>query len=232
MNTKNWDRAELALRNHPILCVHPCPSRRGCSSLDNTLDQEVGGLKEPKIHLLQLRFFTWTVSNFVLSLTVHAPKLRELKLKCVEPKALHFEVPSLYKLDLTIKKAGAVIKVDKFHNLRFLRIESLDLCSLAVVFAENTTIKQLEMEAYGSSHCLDIEEQHSVDLFSTFPNLVELLLGPRAWFILPESLRFSGIKIELTHTQTRFWVNSGELGVNSYKLGQTQTRSNSSEKQY
>ncbi|CAL9105667.1 unnamed protein product [Musa textilis] len=149
----------------------------------------VGGLKEPKIHLLQLRVCTWTVSNFVQSLTVCAPKLVELKLKCVEPKALHLETPLLSELDVTIKKARATIGVGEKLNLRSLRIESSDLCSVAQVFAHHRrTIKRLELEAYGSSHFVDLVEQCTIDLLSTFPDIDELVLGPRAWFILPENL--------------------------------------------
>ncbi|XP_065047959.1 F-box/LRR-repeat protein At4g29420-like [Musa acuminata AAA Group] len=152
----------------------------------------VGGLKEPKIHLLQLRVCTWTVSNFVLSLTVCAPKLVELKLKCVEPESLHLETPLLSELDVTIKKARAPIVVGEKLNLRSLRIESSDLCNLAQVFAPSRTIKRLELEAYGSSHVVDLVEQCTIDLLSTFPDIDELVLGPRAWFILPENLSVRG----------------------------------------
>ncbi|RZS16031.1 hypothetical protein BHM03_00048004 [Ensete ventricosum] len=178
----------------------------------------VGGLKEPKIHLLQLRVCTWTVSNFVLSLTVCAPKLVELKLKCVEPKALHLETPLLSELDVTIKKARATIVVGEKLNLRSLRIESSDLCNLAQVFAHSRTIKRLELEAYGSSTFVDLVEQCTIDLLSTFPDIDELVLGPRAWFILPENLNVRGELRNLKKMMVHLAPEELDAAMISWKL--------------
>ncbi|WOL17349.1 hypothetical protein Cni_G26140 [Canna indica] len=82
------------------------------------------------------------------------------------------------------------------------------------------------MEAYGSSHCLDIEEQHYVDLFSTFPNLVELVLGPRAWFILPESLRFSDELRSLTKLVVHIPLHEIDTTMISWKLSPLLTYAN------
>ncbi|KAG6521095.1 F-box/LRR-repeat protein At4g29420-like [Zingiber officinale] len=170
--------------------VNECfPSLRVLNLID------VGGLKEPKIQLLQLRTFTWTVSNFVVSLTVDAPKLVELKLTCVEPKAVHLQTPLLLNLDITIKKVK-VIKVDKLHNLRVLRVESSQLGNLSQVFAESRTIKRLEMELYEPA-CVINTEQCSVSLSDTFPDIEELTIGEKAWFLLPQIVRIKGELVSL-----------------------------------
>ncbi|XP_051231135.1 F-box/LRR-repeat protein At4g29420 isoform X1 [Lolium perenne] len=48
----------------------------------------VGGLKDPKIDLPQLKTCCWEVSNIPRSLAIHAPKLVYLELKCVHPEIL------------------------------------------------------------------------------------------------------------------------------------------------
>ncbi|KAL5572460.1 hypothetical protein UlMin_022057 [Ulmus minor] len=66
----------------------------------------VGGLKEPKIDLLHLKSFHWTVSNAPLSLIIMAPNLVELKLECTKPKLLVLDTPSLSDLHLTVEEAN------------------------------------------------------------------------------------------------------------------------------
>nr|XP_051223317.1 F-box/LRR-repeat protein At4g29420-like isoform X2 [Lolium perenne] len=62
----------------------------------------VGGLKNPKIHLSQLKTCHWEVSNVPESLAIHAPNLVYLELKCVRPEILILDTPSL-----TVYKARA-----------------------------------------------------------------------------------------------------------------------------
>lgn len=177
---------------------------------------DVGGLKEPKIQLLQLRTFAWTVSNFVVSLTVHAPKLVELKLMCVEPKAVHLQTPLLLKLDITIKKVE-VIKVNKLHNLRVLRVESSQLGNLLQVFPERRTIKQLEMELYDAACFIDTE-QCSVSLPDTFPDIEELVIGEKAWLLLPQILRIKGELVSLKKLVVHESTTELDVAIISSKL--------------
>lgn len=168
----------------------------------------VGGLKEPKVRLSKLRICCWTVSNFPQSLTIHAPNLVELQLKCVEPKVLQLCTPLLTNLSLMVKRPSGLIKVEKFLNLRSLSIESLDLRSLAEVLLSSKTVKKLELEA---PRCTKADESSStktdessntisfIYLMSAFPNMDELHLGPGAWYELQKTCGLGdlGISCEL-----------------------------------
>ncbi|KAG6413887.1 hypothetical protein SASPL_126602 [Salvia splendens] len=52
----------------------------------------VGGLKEPKVHLMHLRTCHWSVSNAPTSIPVIAPSLVDLTLTCVKPNHLFIEL--------------------------------------------------------------------------------------------------------------------------------------------
>ncbi|XP_051223318.1 F-box/LRR-repeat protein At4g29420 isoform X1 [Lolium perenne] len=72
----------------------------------------VGGLKDPKIDLPQLKTCCWEVSNIPRSLAIHAPKLVYLDLKCVHPEILILDIPSVSTLKLTIHKLGPTVQAD------------------------------------------------------------------------------------------------------------------------
>ncbi|XP_008782498.1 F-box/LRR-repeat protein At4g29420 [Phoenix dactylifera] len=156
----------------------------------------VGGLKEPKICLSKLRICCWTVSNFPLSLTIQAPNLVELQLKCVEPKVLHLCAPSLTNFSLILKRPSGLIKVERFLNLRSLSIESLDIRSLAEVLLSSKTVKKLELEA---PRCTKADESSNtisfIDLMSAFPNMDELNLGPGVWYELQKTCGLGDLRI-------------------------------------
>lgn len=168
----------------------------------------VGGLKEPKICFSKLRICCWTVSNFPYSLTIHAPNLVELQLKCVEPKVLHLCTPLLTNLSLIVQRPSGLIKVEKFLNLRSLSIESLNLRSLEEVLLRSKTVKKLELEAprctkAGESSNTKTDESSNtisfIDLVNAFPNMDELHLGPGAWYELQKTCGLGdlGISCEL-----------------------------------
>lgn len=156
----------------------------------------VGGLKEPRIHLSQLKICRWTVSNFPLSLTIDAPNLIELELKCVEPKALVLKTPSLSDFNLKIRKPSGVMQLESSLYLKSLRMESSDLRSLTQVFMGSNTVKKLELESPG---CIKSDELLDTvtfgDLVSAFPNMDHLKLGPGAWVELERSFEPRGIGI-------------------------------------
>ncbi|XP_028124427.1 F-box/LRR-repeat protein At4g29420 isoform X2 [Camellia sinensis] len=140
----------------------------------------VGGLKEPKIHLLHLRTCQWTVSNAPLSLTILAPNLIKLKLKCVNPRSLVIDAPLLSDFYLSLEKASN-LAVKEFRDLKTLQLESTYLCSLVSTFPSCKTIKNLTVE---SSKCADSAEATKFDLDSlldVFPNTKSLTLGSGAW---------------------------------------------------
>ncbi|XWS72142.1 hypothetical protein CRYUN_Cryun02cG0014800 [Craigia yunnanensis] len=93
----------------------------------------VGGLKDPKIHLLHLKSCLWTVSNAPLSLTIFVPNLVKLRLKCIKPKSLVLDTPLLSDFHLSVEEAYD-FRVKEFCNLENLQLESSSLHSLLGLF--------------------------------------------------------------------------------------------------
>ncbi|CAO2194034.1 unnamed protein product [Urochloa humidicola] len=140
----------------------------------------VGGLKDPKIHLLQLKTCRWEVSNVPQFLAVHAPNLVSLELKCVRPDRLILDTPSLSTLKLTIEKLGATVQVDGLVSLTNLRIESLDLSSLFPALVDSRAIKTLELELPEYASEYDLLESVNPDyLLRVLASISEVKLAPR-----------------------------------------------------
>ncbi|KAJ1282182.1 hypothetical protein BS78_03G031500 [Paspalum vaginatum] len=140
----------------------------------------VGGLKDPKIHLPQLKTCRWEVSNVPRSLVVHAPNLVSLELKCVRPDTLILDTPSLSTLKLAIDKLGAIFQVDGLVSLTHLFIESLDLVSLFLVFLDGRDITALELELPESAGQYELLEAVKPDyLLRMLASINEVKLGPR-----------------------------------------------------
>ncbi|KAL6627274.1 hypothetical protein ACP70R_031000 [Stipagrostis hirtigluma subsp. patula] len=141
----------------------------------------VGGLKDPKIHLPQLKTCRWEVSNIPQSLAVHAPSLVFLELKCVRPDRLILDTPSLSTVKLTIDKLGATVQVDGLVSLRNLHVESMDLNSLIPVFIDNQAICTLELELPESAHQYDLlQEVNNPDyLLRMLASISDVKLGRR-----------------------------------------------------
>lgn len=143
----------------------------------------VGGLKEPKIHLLQLKSCKWTVSNAVYSVAIVAPNLVKLSLKCVRPRLLLIETPSLADLHLSIEEASN-FKVQEFVNLTNLHLESLDLHRLLCSLPFGKTIKNLKLGLTKPAELMGVAKFGFEFLFSVFPNVSSLSLTPWAWSVL------------------------------------------------
>ncbi|XP_057968990.1 F-box/LRR-repeat protein At4g29420 [Malania oleifera] len=148
----------------------------------------VGGLKEPNIHLLHLKTCQWTVSNAPLSLTIHAPNLIDLKLKCVKPKLLVLKTPFLSKLHLVIDEAGK-FEAKEFLNLKTLQLECSSVCSLASAFASGRTIKKLIVDSPKWAEPFSIK-----DLFDVFPSVISLTLNSGAWLGMESCYRHAGLE--------------------------------------
>ncbi|XP_031258037.1 F-box/LRR-repeat protein At4g29420 [Pistacia vera] len=153
----------------------------------------VGGLKEPKIHLLHLKTCLWTVSNAPLSLSIFAPNLVELKLKCIKPKFLVLETPLLSDFHLSLEKAGNV-RVKEFLNLQNLQLESSSFCSIIDAFPLGNTIKKLKVDLLKSTEPETIRKLDLGALFNVFPNVNSLSLGPRAWSEVETCFRKGGLE--------------------------------------
>lgn len=140
----------------------------------------VGGLKDPKIDLAQLKTCWWEVSNIPRSLAIHAPKLVKLELKCVRPEILVLDIPSVSTLNLTIDKLGPTVQVDGLVSLTNLRIESLDLNSLLQLFTSDRSIRTLDLELPVSADCIDLYDAVNPDyLVQLFARITEVKLSPR-----------------------------------------------------
>ena len=140
----------------------------------------VGGLKEPKIHLLQLRTCHWMVSNAPLSLTILAPNLIKLKLECWKPKSLVIDAPLLFEFQLSLEKASN-LEVKEFRDLKTLQLESRYLFSLLGSFPSSKTVKNLTIDSSKWIESTEVSKFDLARLFDNFPNAKSLTLGPGAW---------------------------------------------------
>lgn len=137
----------------------------------------VGGLNEPIIHLLHLETCRWTVSNAPVSLSICAPRLSRLELKCVKPKSLIIETPMLSDFHLSLEDASG-LQVNEFPCLRKLELHSPSLCSLITTFSPARTIKDLTLGTLQRAETVESVKFCLDTLFETFPNLRFLKLGP------------------------------------------------------
>ncbi|KAF4371418.1 hypothetical protein F8388_001946 [Cannabis sativa] len=152
----------------------------------------VGGLKEPKVDLKNLKLCYWTISNAPLSITILAPSLVELKLECIRPRSLVLETPSLSDLHLIIENADH-LKVKEFNCLYSLQLESWNLFSLMGKFGSSRTIKILLLDI--PKHNQDVTPKLSFGtLYDSFPNLSSLTLDPRAWSEMEVSFSSGGLE--------------------------------------
>ncbi|XP_043719390.1 F-box/LRR-repeat protein At4g29420 [Telopea speciosissima] len=165
-------------------------------SLQNLSLIGVGGLKEPKIHFLQLRTCHWTVSNAPISLTIHAPNLTSLKLNCVKPKSLVLEAPLLSILYLCIEGT------DKFglaclSHLKSLHIETADICILGQLFQSGRTVETSVVDSSKWDEIVAVGGEVGFGaLSSAFPNVCALELGPRSWSALEMSFHMRRLNKE------------------------------------
>ncbi|KAL2533175.1 F-box/LRR-repeat protein [Abeliophyllum distichum] len=140
----------------------------------------VGGLKEPRIHLMHLKTCQWTVSNAPNSLAITAPNLVKLKLKCVKPNLLVIETPLLSDLHLSLETAGN-FKVKVLHDLRKLHLESTDLRNLLDTFPLGKTVRNLTVVSTRWEMPVGVTKSTFELLLYVFPNVVSLTLTPGAW---------------------------------------------------
>ncbi|XVF34979.1 hypothetical protein REPUB_Repub18cG0105100 [Reevesia pubescens] len=140
----------------------------------------VGGLKDPKIHLSHLKSCLWTVSNAPLSLTIFAPNLVKLRLKCIKPKSLVLDTPLLSDFHLSIEEAYD-FRVKEFCKLENLQLESSNLRSLLGMFPSGKSIKKLTVDSLKWTEALETRKFGLETLFDVFPNVISLNLGPGAW---------------------------------------------------
>lgn len=137
----------------------------------------VGGLNEPKIQLVHLKTCQWTVSNAPVSLSICAPSLSKLVLKCVKPKSLIIETPMLSDFHFCLEDASG-LQVTEFPCLRKLHLHFPCLYSLITTFSSARTIKELTLDTMQRVESVESVKFCLDTLFEIFPNLCFLKLGP------------------------------------------------------
>ncbi|KAH9607906.1 hypothetical protein KSS87_022261 [Heliosperma pusillum] len=149
----------------------------------------VGVLLDPKICLKHLKRCHWTISNAPLSLTVIAPKMIGLKLKCVRPRSLVLETPLLSNLHLTLETCGVFAIREQLLHLQNLRLKSHSLCDLISSFSGSMAIKELSLESMSRVELVQLEKPNLELVFDVFPNIRFLSLGPGAYSDMEASFR-------------------------------------------
>ncbi|XP_058215540.1 F-box/LRR-repeat protein At4g29420 [Rhododendron vialii] len=160
----------------------------------------VGGLKEPKIHLLHLRECRWTVSNAPLSLTILAPNLIKLKLECIKPGSLFIDAPLLSDFHLSIEKACNLVVKD-FRDLKTLHVESPYLCTLFGQFQHGRSIKNLTVDISKWAESAEMANFNLERLLVAFPNAQYLTLGPGSWLEAGTCFHTGGSEVSVVRTK-------------------------------
>lgn len=147
----------------------------------------VGGLREPKIHLLNLKTCQWTVSNSPVSLTIDAPNLIQLWLKCVQPKYIFLKAPLLSVFDLSVENTVDCIEMHRFLNLKSFGMESSDRRRIVRAFSDGKSVEKLVVEEPKWTNDWLREMVDFASLMCHFPNVKTVVLGPLACFELAKS---------------------------------------------
>uniref|UniRef100_A0A2P2J073 F-box domain-containing protein n=2 Tax=Rhizophora mucronata TaxID=61149 RepID=A0A2P2J073_RHIMU len=156
----------------------------------------VGGFKEPKIHLCHLKKCQWTVSNAPHSLTIFAPKLMKLKLKCIRPESLVLDTPLLSDFHLSIEKANK-LGVKEFLDLKSLKLDSVNLCSLIRSFPSGTKLRKLTLDSSKLIQPVEMTRLSLEALFDAFPSLSSITVCKLAWSEMEMCFLTSGIQSQI-----------------------------------
>lgn len=140
----------------------------------------VGGLKEPKIHLVHLRKCHWSLSNAPTSISIIAPSLVDLTLKCVKPNLLLIETPLLSSLSLSLEST-CNLKVKEFSHLKRLYLESTGLRNLLAAFPSSRTVEDLTAVSTKWELPAEVSKSNLELLLHGFPNVSRLTLTSRVW---------------------------------------------------
>ncbi|KAI3754213.1 hypothetical protein L1987_53992 [Smallanthus sonchifolius] len=159
----------------------------------------VRGLKDPKIHLLNLKTCLWPVfSNHLRSLTVIAPKLIALIVGCTMPVAFRVEAPMLYHLHIrfpALTNADAFVP-KKFENLKSLWLEAPYIDSMLSEFPITKTVESLTVgsnkKALRYTTCSKFTLRKA---FTVLPNLSSLCIRSTAWSELEACLNLEDWEI-------------------------------------
>ncbi|RDX96957.1 F-box/LRR-repeat protein, partial [Mucuna pruriens] len=155
----------------------------------------VGGLKEPKINLSHLTTCQWSVSNAPLSLIICAPCLVDFHLKCIKPRLVVLEAPSLSNFNLSLENTDE-LRLKNCANIQCLQL-SVECASLGFLFSKLrhcSAVKRLTLDLVGRMEQFDVTEFGLDTLSDCFPNITYLNLGPGAWHVMENSFSRGGLK--------------------------------------
>ncbi|XP_027342443.1 F-box/LRR-repeat protein At4g29420 [Abrus precatorius] len=155
----------------------------------------VGGLKDPKINLSHLTTCQWSVSNAPLSLIICAPCLVDLNLKCIRPRLIVLDAPSLSNFDLSLENADEL----RFKNCANMQCLQLNVECLSIGFLRSMShhcsmVKRLTLDLDGKTERGDVIEFGFDTLLEYFPSIIYLNLGYGAWRVMENSFRWGGLE--------------------------------------
>ncbi|MFS7916708.1 putative leucine-rich repeat domain superfamily [Helianthus anomalus] len=160
----------------------------------------VRGLKDPKIHLLNLQTCHWYDNN-QLSLTLITPNLVKLRIECFFYTSIHVEAPMLSHYHLSLKMGGGggghhssltdvvAFAPKSFENLKTLWLDSFYIGSL--LLGEFPIIKTVKNLTLDSGHEAVLVKESKLTLrkvFMVFPNVSSLCINSGAWLKLESCL--------------------------------------------
>ncbi|KAI7753697.1 hypothetical protein M8C21_003103, partial [Ambrosia artemisiifolia] len=132
----------------------------------------VGGFKQPKIHLLNLKTCHWAVSNAPSSLALVTPNLITLKLECIRPVSLYIDAP----------------KLSDFH-LAFDHADAFSVKSFPVT----QTVESLTVDSRNWTRGVEKYSEFTLEkVFAVFPNTSSLCIKSSAWLELESSYNLLG----------------------------------------
>ncbi|PNX73058.1 hypothetical protein L195_g028956 [Trifolium pratense] len=154
----------------------------------------VGGLKEPKINLPHLRTCQWSVSNAPLSLNISAPSLVDFHLKCIKPRLLFLEAPSLSNFNLSLENTDELV-LKNCGNIQCLQleVECFSLGYILSMFQRCVAVERLSLDFVRKTPRVvdvgaDQVREFGLDmLLNYFPNIRYLSLGSEAWRVMESS---------------------------------------------
>ncbi|XP_076895113.1 F-box/LRR-repeat protein At4g29420-like [Bidens hawaiensis] len=146
---------------------------------------DVAGLTGPVIHLLNLHTCHLNVISYPPALTLIAPNLIALTVRCQTPNAVHVEAPMLSSFHLHLIAAGT-FTAKKFNNLKTLWLDSRLLTSFLSEFPIIKTVENLTLDCSGylTEDVLPDTKLSLAKVFMVFPNVTSLCINPGAWVAL------------------------------------------------
>lgn len=159
----------------------------------------VGGLKEPMIYLPRLKTCQWSVSNAPLSLVIVAPSLVDFRLKCVKPRLIILEAPSLSTFNFSLENTDELV-LKNCVNIQCLQleVECFYVGFIFSMFKRCVAVKRLTLDLVRRTQRVEGEVgEFGIDsLVGYLPNASYVSLGSGAWRVMENSFRKGGLNLK------------------------------------